>query len=60
MQEGSNTACGRPLCCRVSDGRGNAGHWGDYQCDTPIRLLTDLLNTVSNYTVVPDFILYPG
>ena len=36
-KEGSNTHCGLPLCCRDWNGKGDAGLFGDYECDVPLR-----------------------
>jgi len=56
---GSNTLCGKPLCCREKEGPGTAGKWGDFQCDIPIWTLQsmfDHINTVNE----PDFLFWSG
>lgn len=50
--EGSEAACGEPLCCRPSEGKVDpkkaAGKWGDYRsCDTPIRTVRNALKHIS-------------
>ncbi|CAG0891968.1 unnamed protein product [Darwinula stevensoni] len=53
-REGANAVCGRPLCCRKSDGtptnpEDRAGKWGDYRdCDLPIRTLHSLLKHIND------------
>jgi sphingomyelin phosphodiesterase len=48
---GSEAACNRPLCCRkypdspTSNNR-SASTWGDYNCDSPVKLGQDLLKYV--------------
>ena len=60
-REGLTTLCPLPLCCRDSAGNGSAGPFGDYNCDSPQRLLTamfDFLN--ATLSPRPDFIFYTG
>ena len=64
-KEGSNANCARPLCCReISDFPPEpshaAGPWGDYNCDTPIPLLNNLLDTLNSLNPSPDFLIYTG
>ena len=53
-REGMRATCNDVLCCRESSGEpkspGNrAGPWGDYRkCDTPVRLLDNLLEHISS------------
>lgn len=54
--EGSNSNCGLPVCCR--NGTGNAGRWGDYNCDLPVNTLEALLQSASSHDV--DFIVWTG
>ena len=49
--EGANTDCSESICCRPSSGipaisANQAGKWGDYRCDTPMRTVDSLFNYV--------------
>eukprot|EP01137_Pigoraptor_chileana_P007391 Opistho-2@52926 len=61
---GLNTQCGEPLCCRPPNGPGtgatSAGKWGDYNCDTPLALLENALETASKMTPPIDYIFWTG
>lgn len=52
-QEGSNSDCDFPLCCRASNGRPKslktaAGKWGDYRkCDSPLRLIENAFQHIA-------------
>ena len=58
----ARTHCSLDLCCRnESDGSGDAGVFGDYNCDSPQALLDSLLSFLnSSLTPRPDFVLYTG
>ncbi|KAF9352129.1 hypothetical protein BGX26_010003 [Mortierella sp. AD094] len=48
---GAEAACNRPLCCRKYDNSPltptrAASSWGDYNCDSPVKLTKDLLGQV--------------
>jgi sphingomyelin phosphodiesterase len=53
---GSNTNCGKPLCCR--DGVGTAGPWGDYNCDVPYQTMEAALRQLATFE--PEFIMWTG
>lgn len=36
---GTATDCGEPVCCREENGPGDAGQFGDYNCDLPLPTL---------------------
>ncbi|KAI8354462.1 Metallo-dependent phosphatase-like protein [Mortierella sp. GBAus27b] len=49
---GAEGDCNRPLCCRKYDDspltpKRAASTWGDFKCDSPIKLTQDLLKSVS-------------
>ncbi|XP_065838214.1 sphingomyelin phosphodiesterase-like [Oscarella lobularis] len=49
-EEGRDTDCGEPLCCRTSDkwvGKLGAGKWGDYKCDPPVQTLENMYEYIS-------------
>ncbi|KAF9900105.1 hypothetical protein EC991_007914 [Linnemannia zychae] len=59
---GSEADCNRPLCCRKYDDspatpKRKASSWGDYKCDSPIKLGVDLLKFVPNVANVSFSIL---
>lgn len=43
---GTNAFCGEPQCCRPGNGPGDAGYWGNYQCDVPYRYVQGLVNAL--------------
>lgn len=53
-QEGSESDCGFPMCCRASTGMAKssktaAGKWGDYRkCDSPLRLIENAFQHILN------------
>jgi sphingomyelin phosphodiesterase len=55
-QNGTVTDCDLPVCCRT--GVGNAGQWGDYNCDLPVSTFEAAL--VQLKTLDPDFIIITG
>lgn len=63
---GSEDECGTFLCCRASYGPGNAGQFGDYQCDLPLVTLqglfsyvqTNFINSSSNLNI--DYAIWTG
>ena len=55
-QPGTVTDCDEPVCCR--QGTGNAGVWGDYNCDLPIKTFEAALQQLQTYS--PDFIIITG
>jgi len=57
-QEGSNADCGIPECCREWLGKGNAGYWGDYNCDIPIRTFELGVKQMSELNL--DFVMWTG
>ncbi|KAI1319697.1 hypothetical protein EDD11_003391 [Mortierella claussenii] len=61
---GSEGACNRPTCCRkYSDSpltpTRAASSWGDYNCDTPLKLSQDLLKFVPQ-VAKPSFAILTG
>ncbi|CAG0912347.1 unnamed protein product [Notodromas monacha] len=65
-QAGSNAVCGRPLCCRSSNGSPvrsseGAGKWGDYRdCDTPKILLENLLSHIAANHQDASYVIWTG
>jgi hypothetical protein len=61
---GSNTKCGKPSCCRATDGPGgvgsSAGMFGDYHCDDPVTTIDVLVDTLKKITPPPDFVIWTG
>ncbi|KAF9934771.1 hypothetical protein FBU30_000065 [Linnemannia zychae] len=61
---GSEAQCNRPLCCRkysdspISPNR-TASSWGDYNCDSPVKLGQDLLKYVPTIAK-PSFAILTG
>lgn len=53
---GTITNCDEPVCCR--QGSGNAGTWGDYNCDLPIKTFEAALMQLQ--TLNPDFVIITG
>ncbi|KAG0243740.1 Metallo-dependent phosphatase-like protein [Mortierella sp. GBAus27b] len=52
---GSDGVCDRPTCCRkysesLATPTRAAATWGDYGCDTPVKLTKDLLKYIPNVT----------
>ncbi|KAF9326023.1 hypothetical protein BGZ91_002137, partial [Linnemannia elongata] len=50
-EPGAEADCNRPLCCRKYDDspltpKRKASSWGDYKCDSPVKLGVDLLKFV--------------
>ncbi|KAI1321165.1 hypothetical protein EDD11_007731 [Mortierella claussenii] len=61
---GSESECGKPTCCRkFADSSLNltraAATWGDYNCDTPVKLTQDLLKTIPK-VAHPTFVIMTG
>ncbi|KYQ91360.1 sphingomyelinase [Tieghemostelium lacteum] len=55
---GSDPDCGRPLCCR--NGTGDAGVWGNYQCDLPFNTVEAIFQHLSTLEDQLDFIIWTG
>eukprot|EP01114_Cavostelium_apophysatum_P013258 TRINITY_DN3168_c0_g1_i1.p1 TRINITY_DN3168_c0_g1~~TRINITY_DN3168_c0_g1_i1.p1 ORF type:complete len:560 (-),score=98.35 TRINITY_DN3168_c0_g1_i1:24-1703(-) len=58
-EEGTNNDCGYPVCCRAEYGAGNAGKWGDYNCDPPYRTVQNIFTVLTKF-FDPDFVIYTG
>jgi len=65
-KEGSNAACGEPLCCRESSGiveneEDRAGYWGDTRkCDTPLRTIEAMYEHIAVTYPNVDLIYWTG
>ncbi|KAL6076104.1 Sphingomyelin phosphodiesterase [Balamuthia mandrillaris] len=60
-QVGTNVDCDIPLCCREVYGEGTAREWGEYNCDIPESLFTQMLATInSSMSLELDFIIWTG
>ncbi|CAL1539136.1 unnamed protein product [Lymnaea stagnalis] len=61
-QEGSETYCKEPLCCRGTKVEKNgAWRFGDYRnCDTPLWTLKDMLSTLAAENNTFDYIIWTG
>lgn len=57
-QEGTNSNCGLPLCCRSWNGPGTSGAWGDYNCDIPVKTLEAGISQMSQLDL--DFVIVTG
>eukprot|EP00271_Cylindrocystis_brebissonii_P018827 TRINITY_DN5478_c0_g1_i1.p1 TRINITY_DN5478_c0_g1~~TRINITY_DN5478_c0_g1_i1.p1 ORF type:complete len:856 (-),score=107.60 TRINITY_DN5478_c0_g1_i1:264-2831(-) len=64
---GSDTECGRPICCQQSDGEGptparQAHRIGEFTCDTSLTLLDGVLDFIRSPGNLPplDFVIYSG
>mmetsp|Transcript_9201 Transcript_9201/g.9161 ORF Transcript_9201/g.9161 Transcript_9201/m.9161 type:complete len:420 (+) Transcript_9201:430-1689(+) len=57
-QEGANSNCGLPLCCREWNGPGTSGSWGDYNCDIPVKTLETAISQMSDQDL--DFVIITG
>ncbi|KAK3062096.1 hypothetical protein LTS18_004828 [Coniosporium uncinatum] len=64
---GSNTDCGKPVCCRVyedSDAPGStsspAGPFGDYACDVPVSLEESMHTAISEIAPNAAFTTFTG
>ncbi|XP_065184745.1 sphingomyelin phosphodiesterase-like [Sycon ciliatum] len=44
---GSAVDCGEPQCCRAWLGKGNAGKWGEPECDVPQALVENMLQHIN-------------
>ncbi|XP_004343764.1 acid sphingomyelinase [Capsaspora owczarzaki ATCC 30864] len=53
-QRGTNPNCASYMCCRGDSGPGNAGHFGDYQCDLPVQTLKSM------FAYINATLAYPG
>ena len=63
-QEGMNSDCGKPLCCRSDSGLPAtpdkaAGKWGDFMCDLNERTMINMLQYIKN-EIKPDVVLWGG
>ncbi|KAF8966380.1 hypothetical protein BGZ46_000371 [Entomortierella lignicola] len=61
---GTEAACNSPLCCRVSTQTSTnitraASSWGDYNCDSPVKLGQDLLKYLPS-VANPNFAILTG
>lgn len=54
--EGTQVDCNMPVCCR--NGTGDAGRWGGYNCDLPIRTFESSLQQLQQMN--PEFIIVTG
>lgn len=65
-QEGSNSNCDQPLCCRATSGSlksptDAAGYWGDYRnCDIPWRTVENTLAHMSKQHPDAAYIIWTG
>jgi len=66
-QEGTNTDCGLPLCCRATDGPGTARKFGEYNCDANVALLSSMESYINTNTTFNsrfgnsiDFMIWTG
>lgn len=61
---GLSNDCGEPLCCRVPNPIGSgstaAGYWGDYNCDTPLQTLENLMQYLASNQDTFDWIYWTG
>ena len=61
---GLTNDCGEPLCCRVPNPPGNsytaAGYWGDYNCDTPLQTLENLMEYLASIQESFDWVYLTG
>eukprot|EP01126_Amoeba_proteus_P013841 TRINITY_DN15941_c0_g1_i1.p1 TRINITY_DN15941_c0_g1~~TRINITY_DN15941_c0_g1_i1.p1 ORF type:complete len:468 (-),score=79.69 TRINITY_DN15941_c0_g1_i1:78-1301(-) len=55
---GTRTDCGLPVCCHETYGSGDAGLFGNYNCDSPEILVKAMLHQLSVH--LPSYILYSG
>ncbi|CDW73147.1 saposin b domain-containing protein [Stylonychia lemnae] len=60
---GADSTCQRIICCRAddmtSDNSRKAGLYGEYQCDSPEKLLRSMADYI-NSVVKPDLIIWTG
>ncbi|EFA77437.1 sphingomyelinase [Heterostelium album PN500] len=58
--EGSDPNCGKPLCCR--NGTGDAGYFGHYLCDIPLRTVKLIFDGILNVskTMPISFVAWTG
>eukprot|EP00658_Telonema_sp_P-2_P025057 TRINITY_DN20090_c0_g1_i12.p1 TRINITY_DN20090_c0_g1~~TRINITY_DN20090_c0_g1_i12.p1 ORF type:complete len:632 (+),score=132.60 TRINITY_DN20090_c0_g1_i12:135-2030(+) len=63
-EEGTNTDCGQPICCRKEAGPGAAGKqaqkFGDWACDLAPATLDSMFDAISTLNPPPDFVLNTG
>ncbi|PNF14903.1 hypothetical protein B7P43_G04321 [Cryptotermes secundus] len=63
---GGNAVCGKPMCCRSSQGSpenrdASAGYWGDYRsCDTPWNIFEDTVQQIKRTHQRIDYIYMTG
>ncbi|CDW76799.1 saposin b domain-containing protein [Stylonychia lemnae] len=63
-KEGTSNTCDKVICCRAingfpSDTNIQSGQYGEYKCDSPIKLLTSMADYINN-VVQPDVIIWTG
>lgn len=58
--ENTSTKCGEPLCCREYNGKGEAGYWGSYPCDIPMRTFEATLKHIKENHADVDLIYWTG
>ncbi|KAF9277418.1 hypothetical protein BGZ88_001177, partial [Linnemannia elongata] len=66
-EPGAEAACDKPICCRTfpttnttAPIRRKAATWGDYRCDTPIKLTQDLMKFIRKEIPNIDFAILTG
>ncbi|KAG0220411.1 hypothetical protein BGX33_000086 [Mortierella sp. NVP41] len=66
-EPGSEAACDKPICCRTypttnttAPPKRAAATWGDYKCDTPVKLTRDLLKFIQAEFPAIDFAILTG
>ncbi|KAK3847625.1 MAG: Metallo-dependent phosphatase-like protein [Linnemannia gamsii] len=66
-EPGVEAACDKPICCRTypttnttAPPRRAAATWGDYRCDTPVKLTQDLMKFIRKEIPNIDFAILTG
>ena len=56
-KKGTNSNCGRLICCR--DGEGDAGEWGHPNCDLPEKTMLNMFDFIDR-EIKPNFVVWGG
>eukprot|EP01104_Vermistella_antarctica_P004959 TRINITY_DN15366_c0_g1_i1.p1 TRINITY_DN15366_c0_g1~~TRINITY_DN15366_c0_g1_i1.p1 ORF type:complete len:574 (-),score=87.52 TRINITY_DN15366_c0_g1_i1:107-1828(-) len=56
----TNPNCGEPLCCRMGQGPGDAGVYGNYECDLPLITLESAFQSIATRYTDLDFVIWTG